>query len=117
DLAGAHAALDEAWAASGAVLERAPDLVALFCAADHADAAHDLADALADLAPDAAVIGACAADGVIGAGREQQGGAALALLAVTLPPGARATPFHAQVGERHDEPELVGLPAPPEDAL
>ena len=117
DLAGAHAALDEAWAASGAVLERAPDLVALFCAADHAEAAHDLADALADLAPDAAVIGACAADGVIGAGREQQGGAALALLAVTLPPGARATPFHAQIGEGFAGPEMTGLPATPDGAI
>ena len=71
---------------------RSPDLVALFCAAEHAEAAHDLAEALSDLAPDAAVIGACAADGVIGAGREQQGGAALALLAATLP--ARS-PRHA----------------------
>ena len=65
DRADAHAALEEAWATSGAALERSPDLVALFCAAEHSEAAHDLADALADLAPDAAVIGACAADGVI----------------------------------------------------
>ena len=42
---------------------------------EHSEAAHDLAEALSDLAPDAAIIGACAADGVIGAGREQQGGA------------------------------------------
>jgi small ligand-binding sensory domain FIST len=117
DLAEAPAALARVWAASGAALERSPDLVALFCAAEHSEEAHDLAEALAELAPDAAVIGACAADGVIGAGREQQGGAALALLAVTLPAGARATPFHAQVGEDHDEPELVGLPAPSENAL
>jgi small ligand-binding sensory domain FIST len=117
DLAEAPAALARVWAASGAALERSPDLVALFCAVEHSEEAHDLAEALAELAPEAAVIGACAADGVIGAGREQQGGAALALLAATLPAGARATPFHAQVGEGHDEPELVGLPAPPEDAL
>jgi small ligand-binding sensory domain FIST len=116
DRADAHAALEEAWAGSGAALERPPDLVALFCAAEHSEAAHDLADALADLAPDAAVIGACAADGVIGAGREQQGGAALALLAVALPVGARATPFHAQVGEGFEGPELTGLPATPEGA-
>ena len=39
------------------------------------------------------------------------------LLAVTLPAGARVTPFHAQVGEGHDGPELVGLPAAPPGAL
>ena len=117
DIADAPAALAQAWAASGATLGRAPDLVALFCSGEHAGAAYDLADALHDLAPGAAVIGACAADGVIGAGREQQEGPALALLAVTLPPGARVTPFHAQVGEGDGGPELVGLPAPPPDAL
>ena len=117
DLLDATTALEQAWAASGATLERPPDLVALFCAGEHSDAAHDLAEALAELAPDAAVIGACAADGVIGAGREQQEGPALALLAVVLPAGARVTPFHAQVGEGHDGPELVGLPPAPGDAL
>ena len=73
--------------------------MALFCAAQHSEAAHDLAEAISDLAPEAAIIGACAADGVIGAGREHQGGPALGLLAATLPAGARVTPFHAQVGE------------------
>jgi small ligand-binding sensory domain FIST len=116
-IAEASAALEQAWAASGASLERPPDLVALFCAGEHGHAAHDLADALCELAPDAAVVGACAADGVIGAGREQQGGAALSLLAVTLPAGARVTPFHTLVGEGHEGPELVGLPAPPQGAL
>ncbi|MDX6600025.1 MAG: hypothetical protein QOE87_3912 [Gaiellales bacterium] len=116
-LAVAPAALAEAWAATGAALERPPDLVALFCAGEHSAAAHDLAEALHQLAPDAAVIGACAADGVIGAGREQQGGPALSLLAVTLPPGAHVTPFHTQVGEGDDGPELLGLPSPPEGAL
>jgi small ligand-binding sensory domain FIST len=116
-VADAPAALAQAWAASGAALERQPDLVALFCAGEHAGAAHDLADALSALAPDAAILGACAADGVIGAGREQQDGPALALLAATLPPGARVTPFHTQVGEGHDGPELVGLPAPPPGAM
>lgn len=113
----APTALQQAWEASGARLERSPDLVALFCAAQHSAAAHDLAEAIADLAPDAAIFGACAADGVIGAGREQQGGAALGLLAATLPAGARVTPFHAQVGEGHDGPELVGLPAAPAGSL
>ena len=110
-------ALARAWAASGALLARPPDLVALFCAAEHAGSAHDLADALSELAPDAAILGACAADGVIGAGREQQGGPALALLAATLPEAARVTPFHAQIGEGRDGPELVGLPAPPAGAI
>lgn len=116
-LADAPAALEQAWGMSGAQLEHPPDLVALFCAADLSDAAHDLAEAISDLAPGAAIIGACAADGVIGAGREQQGGAALALLAATLPRGARVTPFHAQVGEGREGPELVGLPAPSAGAL
>jgi small ligand-binding sensory domain FIST len=117
DLLDATTALEQTWAASGATLERPPDLVALFCAGEHSDAAHDLAEALAELAPDAAVIGACAADGVIGAGREQQEGPALSLLAVALPPGARVTPFHAQIGEGHDGPEMVGLPLAPDGAL
>ena len=110
-------ALAQAWAESGALLEREPDLVALFCAAEHADVAHDLADALAELAPGAAVIGACAADGVIGAAREHQGGPGLAILTATLPVGARATPFHATQGEGADGDELVGVPAPPEGSL
>ncbi|MDP9256454.1 MAG: FIST C-terminal domain-containing protein [Actinomycetota bacterium] len=116
-LADAPAALEQAWGMSGAQLERPPDLVALFCAAEHSELAHDLAEAISDLAPDAALIGACAADGVIGAGREQQGGPALALLAATLPAGARVTPFHTLVGEGHDGPELVGFPVPPAGAL
>ena len=115
--ADAPAALAEAWAASGAALGQQPDLVALFCAGEHADEAHDLVDALSELAPSAAILGACAADGVIGAGREQQAGPALALLAATLPAGARVTPFHTQIGEGHDGPELVGLPAPPPGAM
>lgn len=116
-LTGAPAALAEAWAASGALLERRPDLVALFCSGEHSAEAHDLAELLSDLAPDAAVFGACAADGVIGAGREQQDGPALSLLAVTLPAGARVTPFHTQIGDGHDGPELVGLPSPPPGSL
>ena len=116
-LGDAIAALEEAWGRSGALLERSPDLVALFCAAEHADQAHDVAEAILDLAPDAAIIGACAADGVIGAGRELQSGPALALLTVTLPAGARVTPFCAQVGQGYDGPELVGLPAPPVGSL
>jgi small ligand-binding sensory domain FIST len=116
-VADASAALEQAWAETGAQLDRPPDLVGLFCAGEHSEAAHDLADALNQFAPDAAVIGACAADGVIGAGREEQSGPAMGLLAVTLPEGARVTPFHALVGEGHDGPELVGLPAPPAGAL
>ena len=113
----APAALQQAWDGSGARLERSPDLIALFCAEQHSEAAHDLAEAISDLAPGAAIIGACAADGVIGAGRERQDGAALALLAATLPAGARVTPFHAQVGEGYEGPELVGLPAAPAGSL
>jgi small ligand-binding sensory domain FIST len=111
------AALAEAWAGSGALLEREPDLVAVFCAAEHAGAAHEVADALTELAPRAAIIGACAADGVIGAGREHQGGPGLGLLAATLPAGARVTPFHAVQGEGLDGDEIVGLPAPPTGSL
>jgi small ligand-binding sensory domain FIST len=110
-------ALEQAWAESGAMLECAPDLVALFCAGEHAAAAHDLSDALSELAPHAAIIGACAADGVIGAGKEHQGGPGLALLTATLPAGARITPFHSKLGEGHDGPELVGVPAPPAGAI
>lgn len=113
----ASEALAQAWEETGAALGGPPDLVALFCAAEHAGDAHELADAVAELAPGAAVLGACAADGVIGAGREQQSGPALALLAATLPAGARVTPFHAQLGDGLDGPELVGLPAPPPGAL
>ena len=116
-LADGHAALVQAWAESGAQLERPPDLVALFCAAEHAAVAHDLADAVSELAPHAAIIGACAADGVIGAGREHQGGPGLALLTATLPAGARVTPFHTKLGEGDDGPELVGMPAPPAGAM
>jgi small ligand-binding sensory domain FIST len=111
------AALAQAWAESGAMLERAPDLVALFCAAEHAAAAHELAAALGELAPHAAIIGACAADGVIGAGKEHQGGPGLALLAATLPAGGRISAFHASPEEGPDGIELVGVPAPPAGAI
>ena len=47
-LTGAPAALAEAWAASGALLERRPDLVALFCSGEHSAEAHDLAELLSD---------------------------------------------------------------------
>ncbi len=112
ELADGHAALAQAWAESGALLENAPALVTLFCAAEHASVAHDLADALRELAPHAAIMGACVADGVIGAGREHQGGPGVALLAATLPAGAHVTPFHAKLSAGDHGPELVGVPAP-----
>jgi small ligand-binding sensory domain FIST len=106
------AALEEAWAATGALLERPPSLVALFCGYEHASSAHELGESLCELAPGAAVLGACAADGVIGAARERQQGPALALLAATLPAGAHATPFHVQIGDGAEGRELGGVPAP-----
>ena len=45
-LGDAAAALEQAWGMSGAQLERSPDLVALFCAAEHSELAHDLAETI-----------------------------------------------------------------------
>ena len=117
-IADAPAALEQAWEASGASLERSPDFVALFCAGEHSGAAHELRRGALRAGPGRGRPRERARPTASSApGREQQDGAALALLAVTLPAGARVTSFHTQIGEGLEGPELVGLPAPPAGSL
>ena len=103
-------ALRAAWEEARASLAGDPDLVVVFCSSHHAAAAEDLADELARLAPEAAVMGAVASDGVISGEREVERGPGLALWIARLGRGEAVT-FHASSSDPSaEDAEVVGVP-------
>lgn len=73
-----------------------PDLLFAFTSPHHAAAYPDVPGVLAQLFPEAVVVG-CSADGVIGATHEVEGRPAFSLTAACLP-GVSITPFHVPAG-------------------
>lgn len=78
-----------------------PDLVIAFVAADHHDAAEDVAALLEERFPGAAIVGCCA-QGIIGGTKELEAGPAVSIVAASLP-DTRVIPFHLQGVETPDE--------------
>jgi small ligand-binding sensory domain FIST len=105
------AAFAVAWEQAAATLGGQPHLVAVFASAHHAHVADGLAEDIARRAPDATVLGCCAADGVIGGERELQGEPAVAVWLARFGGEAMLTPFHLVVREGADgELFVLGWP-------
>jgi small ligand-binding sensory domain FIST len=86
------------------------DLALVFASGEHLVAPEATLAAVHDeLAPEALV--GCAAGGVLGSGRELEGGTALAVWAASFGGAGGAIPFHATVDDAGVDPEIEGLPS------
>jgi small ligand-binding sensory domain FIST len=104
--AGTAAALAAAQALDG---EQA-DLALVFASGDHLAAPERALEAVhAVLEADA--LAGCAAGGVLGPGRELEGGTALAVWAAAFGAAGHASPFHATVVDDGPETVIEGLPS------
>jgi small ligand-binding sensory domain FIST len=104
----ADAALGEAMEQLTDALDGPPDLVAAFVTAHHAPARSGVAERVAARWPGVCVVGG-SAGGVLGAGREIEGKAGIALWGARLP-GVELTPFHL-------DRALLGTPGDAASAL
>ncbi len=84
------------------------DLVLVFCSGAHLDDPAATLDAVHEVLAPGALSG-CGAGGVLGAGREVEGGTAISVWAAHLG-GGRAEAFHAAVEQRDDAVSIDGFP-------
>jgi small ligand-binding sensory domain FIST len=92
-------------------LDGAPaDLALVFASGEHLAAPEAALEAVHDAVQPGALVG-CGAGGVLGAGRELEGGTALALWAASFGGDGEATQFHATVEDASGEATLAGLPS------
>src|SRR3954466_8533148 len=104
-----EAAIAAAAAARDGLDGRDADAVAVFCAGRHLDDPGPTLDVVgAQLAPTALV--GCGAGGVLGGGREVEGGTGIAVWAAALD-GGRAEAFWAETVEAPGGVSVTGLPA------
>ncbi|MGI8412499.1 MAG: FIST signal transduction protein [Solirubrobacteraceae bacterium] len=85
-------------------------LAVVFASGDHLAAPEAMLEGIHSVLSPQTLIG-CGAGGVLGAGRELQGGSAVAVWAAAFVGGGEATPFHATVSEDGDDYRLDGFPA------
>jgi small ligand-binding sensory domain FIST len=104
--AGTHAGRAAAQSLAGAPA----DLALVFASGDHLADPDAALDAVQDALAPSTLVG-CAAGGVLGSGRELEGGTALAVWAASFGGEGEATPFHATVEDTGLEPEIDGLPS------
>ena len=86
------------------------DLALVFASGEHLGIAEEALEAVHATVEPAALVG-CAAGGVLGSGRELEGGTGLAVWAASLGDQGSATPFHATVEDLGDEAAIEGLPS------
>jgi small ligand-binding sensory domain FIST len=86
------------------------DLALVFASGEHLAAPERALEAIGTVLEPEALAG-CAAGGVLGPGRELEGGTALAVWAATLGETGSATPFHAKVVDEGLEAAIEGLPS------
>lgn len=104
----ARAATEAAVAARDQLGSHPADLAFVFCSGAHlADPAVTLEAVHAILAPD--TLAGCGAGGVLGAGREVEGGTAVSVWAASLGDG-QAEAFHASVEQHEDAVSIEGFP-------
>ncbi|HYT27094.1 MAG TPA: FIST N-terminal domain-containing protein [Actinomycetota bacterium] len=107
-------ALDEAVQAATAGLGGTPDVAICFFSMEHAAMASGIALSLSERLGTSAIVG-CTAEGVIGGGRELEGGPGLALWVARLP-GVDVRPFALEVVPVPDGYGIAGWPSlAPED--
>jgi small ligand-binding sensory domain FIST len=91
-------------------LDEAPaDLALIFASGDHLARADEILGTIQDELTPGALVG-CAAGGVLGSGRELEGGTALAVWAASFGGVGQATPFYASFTDAAPEPAIEGLP-------
>jgi small ligand-binding sensory domain FIST len=86
------------------------DLALVFASGEHLATPETSLEAIRTVLAPATLIG-CAAGGVLGSGRELEGGTALAVWAASFAGHGEATPFHATVDDAALEPGIDGLPS------
>jgi small ligand-binding sensory domain FIST len=101
----------EAGRAVAQALDGVPaDLALVFASGEHAGTPEAALEAVHDAVEPAALVG-CAAGGVLGSGRELEGGGpGLAVWAASFGGDGGATAFHATVEELEDAAKIEGLP-------
>jgi small ligand-binding sensory domain FIST len=100
----------EAAAQAGGALGRGPaDLVIVFCSGGHLAAPEATLEGVYEALDPAQLVG-CGAGGVLAAGREVEGGTAVAVWAAQLGDGAEALAYHASAVEGPDGIGVAGLP-------
>jgi len=102
-------ALDEVIPAALAAVEGTPELAVCFFSMEHMAAASGIALSLSERLGTSAIIG-CTAEGVIGQGREVEGGPGLALWLARLP-GVDVRPFALEVVAVPDGYGIAGWPS------
>jgi small ligand-binding sensory domain FIST len=105
-----RAATDAALVAAEALGGEHADLVLVFASGDHLAAPERSLEAVHEVLKPGALAG-CAAGGVLGPGRELEGGTALAVWAATFGGRGRTTPFHATVVADGTNAVIEGLPS------
>jgi small ligand-binding sensory domain FIST len=86
------------------------DLALVFVSGEHLIAPDQAIAAVQEVLDPSALAG-CAAGGVLGPGREFEGGTAIAVWAAAFNGAGSAVPFHATVDEDGAEPAIDGLPS------
>ncbi len=109
----ADGALEAATLARDGLAGGSADLVFVFCSGLHLSDPVTTLAAVRDVLDPGVLVG-CGASGVVGAGREIEGGTAISVWAADLGEG-RAMPFHARAVPMDEGFAIEGLPAP-EDA-
>jgi small ligand-binding sensory domain FIST len=105
-----EAAAEAARAAAASLRGEHAHLALVFASGEHLGAPERALEAVGTvLEPDA--LAGCAAGGVLGKGRELEGGTALAVWAATFGEEGRALPFHATVVEDGPTAVIEGLPS------
>ncbi len=104
------AAFDDAAAAAAAGLDAECDLALVFAAAPHLSEADELLGAVHERLAPAALIG-CGAGGVVGGGRELEGGPGAVVWGLSAP-GARITTHHLEAPTGAEGASVEGLPDP-----
>jgi small ligand-binding sensory domain FIST len=105
----ARLAATEAAAAAAAGLPGPPDLAVVFASGAHVATPEVTLEAIQEVLGAPALIG-CGAGGVLGRGRELEGGTAVAVWVASFGQAGEATTFHASIDPDADELSLEDLP-------
>lgn len=103
-------ALEAAGLASAALGGEPPDLAIVFASGAHLAAPKESLDEILALLAPAELIG-CGAGGILGVGREHEGGTGIAVWAARFDEGSEVTAFHTEIERDGDEIGLTGLPS------
>jgi small ligand-binding sensory domain FIST len=105
----ARLAAEEAAAAALAGIDRPPDLALVFASGAHVATPEVTLETVQQVLGAPALLG-CGAGGVLGGGRELEGGTAVAVWAASLGDASQVTPFHADIDPDAEDLALEDVP-------